>query len=88
MKRLIPLCFILLTAILYPGYGKDCSPWIKAKLDSVSASYTVTEDGEFKWEYPVEFAVDGRTQLVFINSKSKDFLSDGGPGNLVSCILL
>ncbi len=70
------LCVILLISILYPVYAKDCSQWIKAQLDSMGTSYTITEDGAFKLEYPVEFSVDGRTQLVFIASKTENFLAN------------
>ncbi len=76
MKRLTPLCFILLPSILYPVYAKDCTQWIKAQLDSMSASYTITEAGRFKVEYPVDFSVDGRTQLVFIDSKTQNFFTE------------
>ncbi|NPV14661.1 hypothetical protein HPY86_06995 [candidate division WOR-3 bacterium] len=76
MKRLMPLCVILLISLLYPSYGKDCSQWIKAQLDSMETSYTITEDGTFKLEFPVEFSVDGRTQLVFIDSKTESFLAN------------
>jgi hypothetical protein len=39
-------------------------------------SYKITEAGNFRVEFPVELSVDGRTQLVFIDSKTKLFYTD------------
>lgn len=72
----MPLCVILLISLLYPAYGKDCKQWIKAKLDSMSAPYTITETGDFRVEFPVEFSVDGRTQFLFIDPDSKEFFTE------------